>query len=233
MALTIDAAGMVTDARVTNSRILAIERGTLKSVSGIVIHQTDSETASATLNGYKKAQANGAHFLIDTDGTIHQTASVLQRTNHVGKLKSRCIAEASCTIADYPKKAGAATINSIELKKALPSRYPSNGEAIGIELVGKSALPANFEAPKYAASWTQDRLLGEFGIYPTPSPQQISSLKWLVEGLMQALNVASSELFEHPTVSWKNKTEAKDMVNTLRFLWAIDASLRVFGVSAP
>jgi N-acetyl-anhydromuramyl-L-alanine amidase AmpD len=233
MSITIDAAGMVTDARVKNSRSAAIERGDLKSVAGIVIHQTDSDTAAATLNGYKNAGANGAHFLIDTDGTIHQTASVYQRTNHVGKLKSRCIAEASCAVADYPAKAGAATINAIELKKALPARYPSNSEAIGIELVGKSALPANFQAPKYAANWPKDRLLGEFGVYPTPNSQQIFSLKWLVEELMQALNVAASELFEHPTVSWKNPTEAKGTVNTLKAFWAIDIPLRMLGVRQP
>jgi N-acetyl-anhydromuramyl-L-alanine amidase AmpD len=232
MTSKIDAAGMMTDARVRNSRCSAIERGVMKSVSGIVIHQTDSSTATATLNGYKVAGANGAHFLIDSDGTIHQTASVLQRTNHVGKLKSRCIAEASCTIADYPAKAGAKTINKIEQAKALPARYPSNNEAVGIEMVGKSALPANFQVPKYAAKWSMDRQLGEFGIYPAPSTQQVSALKWLVEELMAALNVAQSELFEHPTVSWKNKTEAKDMVSTLKVLWTFDAALRVFGLRA-
>lgn len=52
-----------------------IERGLLKSVTGIIVHQTDSFTAEATLNSYLTA-GNGAHFLIDKDGTIHQTASL-------------------------------------------------------------------------------------------------------------------------------------------------------------
>jgi N-acetyl-anhydromuramyl-L-alanine amidase AmpD len=53
-------------------------------VQGIIVHQTGSPTARSTLNGYGVARANGAHFLIDKDGTIYQTASVLKQTAHVG-----------------------------------------------------------------------------------------------------------------------------------------------------
>ncbi len=233
MTFQIDKAGMVTDARVKNSRSAAIERGAMKSVSGIVIHQTDSDTVKATLNGYKLAKANGAHFLIDADGTLHQTASVYQKTNHVGKLQSRCLAEATCKPADYPKKDLVNAMNKIELAKAIPARYPSNGDAIGIEMVGRAALPNNFVPPRHRASWTTEQLRGEYGVYPVPTSQQITSLKWLVDGLISSLNISSNEIFAHPVVSWKNPTEAKGTVETLRVLWSVDMMLRALGVVVP
>ena len=39
----------------------------------------------------------GAHFLIDTDGTIYQTASLDKKTQHVGKIRSRCYEEEICS----------------------------------------------------------------------------------------------------------------------------------------
>ncbi len=209
MTLQMDNAGMVNHPRVTHARSAAIERGKIKSISGIIVHQTDADTSAATLNSYKNAGANGAHFLIDTDGAIYQTASVHQRTNHIGKLKSRCLTEMTCKPSSYPPKPGAAAINRIEMKKAVPSRYPSNAEAIGIELVGKAKLPANFQAPASASKMTPDELMAEYGVYPTPSASQNASLKWLVEELTQTLQISKSEIFKHPVVSWKNPTEAR------------------------
>ena len=46
-----------------------IERKEMPAVNGLVIHQTDSPTVSSTLNSYVLKEANGAHFLIDKDGT--------------------------------------------------------------------------------------------------------------------------------------------------------------------
>lgn len=210
MALQINPAGVVTHPRIRNARSALIERGALSSVSGIVVHQTDSSSAAATLNSYKNAGANGAHFLIDLDGTIYQTASVYQRANHVGKLKARCIADLSCTAASYPAKlSDAQAVNKVELSKARPLRYPTNSESIGIELVGRAKLPDGFVVPAHAKTWSADRVRGEFGVYPTPTPLQNQSLKWLMEELTQTMQVDRKEIFRHPTVSWKNMTEAK------------------------
>ena len=51
--MQIDQDGMVRDARVRIARSTTIERGPMRQVRGIVVHQTDSATASATLNGYR------------------------------------------------------------------------------------------------------------------------------------------------------------------------------------
>jgi N-acetyl-anhydromuramyl-L-alanine amidase AmpD len=84
---------MINHARVRNARSPEIERGRRTSaITGIVVHQTDADTSASSLNSYKRPKANGAHFLIDTDGTIYQTAAIYQRTNHVGPLKARCLA---------------------------------------------------------------------------------------------------------------------------------------------
>lgn len=82
--MQIDQDGLVRDPRVRIARSANIERGPMRQVRGVIVHQTDSSTASATLNGYRATGATGAHFLIDKDGTVYQTASVFQSTWHVG-----------------------------------------------------------------------------------------------------------------------------------------------------
>ena len=87
----IDTLGQVQHPRVKNVIASTIERGPMAQVRGLIVHQTGGATAQSSLDSYKNAGANGAHFLIDKDGTIYQTASVLKRTWHVGKLKARCL----------------------------------------------------------------------------------------------------------------------------------------------
>ena len=82
--------GKLKDPKVKLKMFATIERGLLKKVAAIVVHQTGAATAESTFQSYK-GPANGAHFLIDKDGTIYQTARLTQRTFHVGKIKSRCL----------------------------------------------------------------------------------------------------------------------------------------------
>ena len=82
--LIIDSNGEIVDARVRRAISPALERGEMNVVNGIIVHQTNSPTAAATLNGYKRPKSNGAHFLIDKDGTIYQTASSIRKPGMSG-----------------------------------------------------------------------------------------------------------------------------------------------------
>ena len=79
-AFLIDAHGFVVHPRVRLVIARKIERGPMTQVRGLIVHQSGGPTAQSSLESYKIAGANGAHFLIDKDGTIYQTASVLKRT---------------------------------------------------------------------------------------------------------------------------------------------------------
>jgi len=70
-----DKEGMLIDPAVTLKRFPGIEHGQLNIVHAIVLHQTDSSSSKQTFSSYLK-RGNGAHFLIDNDGTVFQTASV-------------------------------------------------------------------------------------------------------------------------------------------------------------
>ncbi len=148
------------------------------------------------MESYKIEGANGAHFLIDKDGAIYQTASVYKKTAHVGKLRSRCMLELKCTPAETKLNATFSPTkeNDREKVKAVPARFPSNDDAIGIELVG-AALAVD---PKKPAILT----------YETVTVEQNKSLKWLVSELEMTLNIPTTEVFRHPTVSRKNDSEA-------------------------
>lgn len=195
--LTIDSNGHVIHTRITVKIFPHIERDAMTTINGIIVHQTDASSSQSTFNSYMLANANGAHFLIDKDGTIYQTASIYKRANHVGKIKARCVLENRCSPADvkalkiYSPKAE----NEREQEKEYPDRFPTNSDSIGIELVGRSFADPK---PGNAANRTYETVTGE----------QNDSLKWLIAELSVTLGIALTEVFRHPVVSRKNLTEA-------------------------
>lgn len=195
--LHVDQQGVVADQRVVKAIRPTIERGPMRVVRGLIVHQTGGASAQSSLDSYKRASANGAHFLIDKDGTIYQTASIKQQTWHVGKLKSRCMLEARCSVAEQKLNAKFAPSleNKREMNKVVPDRFPSNQDAIGIELVGE-ALPRGAAIPE------------EKKTYEAVTAEQSDALRWLVRELSVTLNIPLTEVFRHPTVSRKNPSEA-------------------------
>ncbi len=174
---------------------LPIEKRPMNKIRGIIVHQTGGATAKSAFNSYNFGKS-GAHFLIDKDGTIYQTASLIKQTWHVGKLKPRCLAEMRCTPTELTqlKKFTPSGTHRREMAKNVPNRYPSNQDSIGIEIVGQ-ALPVN--EPDH-----------DKRTYETLTKEQSDSLKWLIQELRFSLKVPLTEIFRHPTVSYKNKTEA-------------------------
>jgi N-acetyl-anhydromuramyl-L-alanine amidase AmpD len=175
--------GKIIDDRVVTRIEPLIEKGAMATVHGIVVHQTGGPTAESAFNSYK-AGNSGAHLLIDRDGTVYQTARLNQKTWHVGKLRARCVVELKCPA---PKKWDPSGTNKTEMAKAWPDRYPSNEDAIGIELV------AGFNSKTG---------------YDIASKEQNASLSWLVAELQASLGLNAIEVFRHPQVSYKQDTEA-------------------------
>lgn len=187
--LTINEKGIAVDPRIKEHIIAGLQRGKLGTVNGIVVHQTGGSTAQSAFTGYA-ARPFGTHFLIDKDGTIYQSASLLYYTNHVGKLKARCLAEHRCTPVEMKRyaKLNPKLSNQFESAKDYPERFPGNGDSIGIELVGE--------------------FLAKEKAYVTVAEAQNASLKWLVGELAETFKVPMTEVFRHPDLSWKEPTEA-------------------------
>lgn len=136
--LHVNTHGYVLNARVRRSPRPLIERGVLQQIRGIIVHQTGAASGASSLSNYTMRNATGAHFLIDKDGTIFQTASLFRQTWHVGRLRARCIAEHRCSPTELRalKQFSPKTEHRIEMAKQVPQRYPSNEDSIGIEIVG-------------------------------------------------------------------------------------------------
>lgn len=194
--MLVDAKGVITHPRIHVAIYPGIERGEMPVVRGIIVHQTDSSTAQSSFNSYGNPKANGAHFLIDKDGTVYQTASVFKKTNHVGKLRSRCLAEMNCAPAEMriARKWDAGGTHKRELAKVVPGRYPSNDDAIGIELVGKSFPGVSEKDPR---------------VFEAVTTEQNQALKWLVGELRELMKVPLTEIYRHPIVSHKTPSEAQ------------------------
>jgi N-acetyl-anhydromuramyl-L-alanine amidase AmpD len=192
---TVNKDGILIDNKVILRRFPSIEHGSLSGVHAIVVHQTDAPTAQHTFNGYN-AGGNGAHFLIEKNGQIYQTASVNKRCYHVGRLiKSKCLTinQQSCNSANMAKILAMSWTRQIkaldanERAKSYPHRYPVNSDSIGIELVGKHIDKKRYE---------------------TVTPSQNASLQWLVGELYTHFSLTSSDVYKHPEVSYKHPGEA-------------------------
>ena len=174
--------GLLKDPTVTQKIFSKIEKGVmdLKKIKGIVIHQTNSQTANSTFNAYTDGRKNpktgvieyyGAHFLIDRgsgtyrenkkdkpytgiDGKIYQTARVTRICSHAGRLKDKS--------------------------------YPTNSHSIGIEIV------ARFD---------------ETDGYPTSSVAQVESATWLVTTLIDLISSigSSDKIYAHGDISYGKK----------------------------
>lgn len=192
--------GELQDTKVTQKIFKSLHKGKIAKVNAIIVHQTGAPTASHTFNSYETA-SHGAHFLIDKEGKIYQTALTTQVTYHIGKLKSRCIDQpATCTEGElsaanaiYLKKGVSYSVrvknlSNHEKTKSYPDRYPSNSDAIGIEIVGK------YETKNQS--------------YESVNAKQNTSLKWLVSELSTHLCLQAGDVYLHPTVSYKQPSEA-------------------------
>lgn len=196
--LHVDSQGFVLNARVKRAPRPLIERGALQRVKGIIVHQTGGSSGASSLSSYAMQNANGTHFLIDKDGTIFQTASLLRQTSHVGRLRARCVEEHRCSPTELEalKKFSPKNEHRMEMAKQVPQRYPSNEDSVGIEIVG-AVVAGKGQSP------------AEYGIYETVNDQQNASLRWLVAELASTFGIPMSEIFRHPVVSRKNPTEAR------------------------
>lgn len=195
----IDEHGMLIDNSVTSKRFSHIEHGDLKVIHAIVVHQTDTKTASQTFNSYKGG-GNGAHFLIDKSGMIYQTASLKKRCYHVGRrIKSKCleINKKNCTSKEMSKILALRwakqiiAIDKYERQKNYPDRYPVNSDSVGIEIVGKYLDDEKYEQ--------------------VTAPQN-TSLQWLISELYDHYGLDNNDIFRHPDVSYKMESEASTAV---------------------
>ena len=80
-------------------------------------------------------------------------------------------------------------LHAHESAKSYPERYPTNEDALGIELVG--AFHSKTDA------------------YDTVSKDQNASLAWLVKALLDYAKLTAADVYRHPEVSYKTSTEAK------------------------
>ncbi|MBU1351788.1 MAG: N-acetylmuramoyl-L-alanine amidase [Gammaproteobacteria bacterium] len=187
--------GIFVDGRIIVRRYLNLEHGPISTVVAIVLHQTDSSTAQQTFNSYARSP-HGAHFLIDKNGQVYQTASLLMRCQHVGRhIRSRCleIDKPSCDSVAMARIQAMSWSNHVraldahERAKPYPQRYPINGDSIGIEIVGRSIDDKKYEAV---------------------TSEQNNSLQWLTGELYSHFSISSQDVYRHPEVSYKNPGEA-------------------------
>ena len=196
--LVVDKEGWVNNPKITKEHRGSIEHLPISTVNAVVLHRTDSSTATAVLNAWK-TKKEGTHFLISENGTIFQTASLKKQCWHVGKLYARCSTTSSCTEADA--KAMEAIlhkknlnwgqkfklITKSELTKSYPARFPHNHDSLGIEIVGMIQKGTE--------------------IYENPNKSQLDSIFWLLDEIVSTYQISLKDIYAHGEIAHKNKSE--------------------------
>ncbi len=193
---TVGADGYLTDPAITRTSVPGLERGAMPSVNGIVLHRTMGATAAGTLAHWRgETNPYGTHFLIDRDGTIHQTASLDNSTAHVGRIRSRGEVEGTLTPDEQTQLDAAraergndyAAVHRVESAKPYPQRYPTNGDSVGIEVV------ATYDAR--TAAWQ------------APTQAQTDAIARLVGILQRNYGLDDHDIHQHDAVSYKTQGE--------------------------
>jgi len=188
--------------------IAKIEKGKMENVSGIVIHRTDGYNAEGAKDAFKDPKkVVGAHFIIDKDGKIYQTASLEQRTNHVGELQAKCETKINNTCSAEEKKAiklikqnkgWAKVITKQEKEKNYPDRYPNNSDSIGIEFAGKCLDKEN-------------------GIWEPVTAAQEEAGRQLMEFLKKEYKLGNKDIYAHDDIGRKVANEGRDVLHAMGY----------------
>jgi N-acetyl-anhydromuramyl-L-alanine amidase AmpD len=187
----VDPQGYVQNAKFLHKPIPALEKGPLTGPKAIVLHRTDSYNLESPLQSFKKGV--GTHFIVDKDGTVTQTASLLKQTSHVGKIKSRCYESGTCPADEKAKIKGwgwaPQKVYNHEKAKAYPARYPMNEDSVGIEVVAKH----------------------DNGAWEAATPAQLASISTLVMILKSIYGIGEADIYEHDKISYKTPGEGTDL----------------------
>jgi N-acetyl-anhydromuramyl-L-alanine amidase AmpD len=164
-----------------------LSHGARTSTNAIVLHRTGSNSAQSTLNHYgNSTTTSGTSYLIGRDGAITETAGRGSITHHVGRIKARCAP--SCTGARVGGNTfSPAATHTTESALSYPTRFPTNGDSIGIEFVGE------FDAA--TQTWSQ------------ATSSQLSSGRELVNWLSYNYGLDSDDVYHHDKISYKKAGE--------------------------
>lgn len=188
-AIYIDDKGYVQNADFTHDPITALEKGDITGPHAIILHRTESATASSALTSFKKGI--GTHFLVDKDGTVTQTASLLKYTAHIGKIKSKCYINGTCSAEETKKIKGFGwapkKVHDHEKEKDYPVRYPINADSVGIEVVGQyNSTTKTWDVAPEA---------------------QLKSIAKIIRILKKEYTLTDDDIYEHDKISYKTEGE--------------------------
>uniref|UniRef100_UPI001F19F42D peptidoglycan recognition protein family protein n=1 Tax=Helicobacter trogontum TaxID=50960 RepID=UPI001F19F42D len=170
----------------------------------IVLHMTDSNTAKSSLESWNNPNNArvGTHFLIDTDGTMYQCASLHKYTQHVGDIKVKNL---DINDKNYKNKTYTQASN-IEKSKSYPNRYPINSDSIGIEVVGRF-LGNDKRLSKYDKVFTYTQLSGQ---WEEVAVAQKNSVKALIQALQDIFNLNDNDIYKHGAISGHKQASEGD-----------------------
>lgn len=187
----VDAQGYVQNAGFIFKPISVLEVGTITGPVALVLHRTVSSTSASVFQAFQSGI--GTHFVVDKDGTVYQAASLFKRTQHVGRIRSRCKEERSCAAAERValKKMSIGATYGHEKAKSYPARYPMNEDSVGIETV------ANYD--RATKTWE------------AATSSQSASIRLLVGILKDEYGLSDADIYEHDKIAYKTPGEGADL----------------------
>ena len=181
----------------TKQLATALEKGSLtqQQTKAIILHRTNTDTSLQAVNGFLSGV--DTHFLIDTDGTIYQCASLYKYTQHVGDIKAKNLELNGKNSADYKIYTGKTyqKVSDIEKTKSYPDRYPINSDSIGIEVVAQ-CFNTMEKKVKVGLNYTQYN-----GKWQETQKEQKDSIATLINALKMIYNISNNDIYGHGEIS--------------------------------
>ena len=165
-AFTLGNGGFVESNRVTPNRVEALERGNLGDVNGVVLHRTASSSTEGTLRAFQNGR-DGVNY--GTHFLVGKDGEILQ----------------TASLESY----------TLHVGKVRNKTYPTNSNAIGIEVVGNYDYKAESWEPLTNA--------------------QITSTAFLTNSLKQTYNLTNAQVYNHEDISYKTKDEGRVVMNAI------------------
>nr|WP_255703480.1 N-acetylmuramoyl-L-alanine amidase [Lysobacter sp. GX 14042] len=123
---------------------------------------------------------------------------MLKHTHHVGKIKSRCYHEGTCSMEESERIRSwgwaPTKIHNHEKTKPYPDRFPLNEDSVGIEVVSQCLTNCGPDDPDQAT-------------WEAPTAEQTESIRTLVRILKRTYDLTDTDVHEHDVISYKKGGE--------------------------
>lgn len=92
----VDHNGYIQNTKFISHSVPGLGHGDMPKINAIILHRTESNTKESSFSSFENKHVR-TYFFVYKNGNIYQTESLFEYTSHIGKIRSRCSEEKTCS----------------------------------------------------------------------------------------------------------------------------------------